>query len=64
MKLGDEACFDTVRLLKKRGKVLELDCSKRFWIACKNLEAVFQYCHPDGTTEFIGQAMEAFYGKS
>lgn len=53
MKLGDEACFDTVRLLKKRGKVLELDCSKIFWIACKNSEAVFQYCHPDGTMEII-----------
>ena len=48
-----EACFDTVRLLKKRGKVLELDCSKIFWIACKNSEAVFQYCHPDGTMEII-----------
>ena len=43
MKIEDVNCFDTVRLLKKRGNVLEMNCSNSFWTACKNSEAVFQY---------------------
>lgn len=43
MKIEDVNCFDTVRLLKKRGNVLEMNCSNSFWIACKNSEVVFQY---------------------
>lgn len=51
MKIEDVKCFDTVRLLEKRGNILELNCSNGFWIACKNSEAVFQYSNPDGTVE-------------
>lgn len=47
MRVEDVTCFDTVKLLEKRGKILELNCSNSFWIACKNSEAVFQYRHPD-----------------
>ncbi len=47
MKIEDVNCFDTVRLLKKRGNVLEMNCSNSFWTACKNSEAVFQYSNPD-----------------
>ena len=53
IKIEDVNCFDTVRLLEKRGHVLELNCSNGFWIACKNSEAVFQYSNPDGTLEII-----------
>lgn len=53
LMVEDAACFDTVRLLEKRGEILELNCSNNFWIACKNSEAVFQYSHPDGTLEII-----------
>lgn len=53
IKIEDVNCFDTVRLLEKRGFVLELNCSNGFWIACKNSEAVFQYSNPDGTLEII-----------
>ena len=41
MKIEDVNCFDTVRLLKKRGNVLEMNCSNSFWTACKNSEACF-----------------------
>ena len=47
MKIEDVICFDTVRLLKKRGNVLEMNCSNSFWTACKNPEAVFQYSNPE-----------------
>lgn len=53
MKIEDVNCFDTVRLLEKRGNVLELNCSNSFWITCRNSEAVFQYNNPDGTLEII-----------
>lgn len=53
MKIEDVNCFDTVRLLEKRGNVLELNCSNSFWIICRNSEAVFQYNNPDGTLEII-----------
>lgn len=53
IKIEDVNCFDTVRLLEKRGNVLELNCSNSFWIICRNSEAVFQYNNPDGTLEII-----------
>lgn len=53
LKMEDAKCFDVVRLLEKKGKVLELNCNNSFWIACKNSEALFQYSCPDGSLEII-----------
>lgn len=53
LKMEDAKCFDVVRLLEKKGKVLELNCNNSFWIACKNSEALFQYNCPDGSLEII-----------
>ena len=36
MRVEEEKCFETVRLLEKKGMVLELNCSNNFWIVCKN----------------------------
>lgn len=53
MRVEEEKCFETVRLLEKKGMVLELDCSNNFWIACKNSEAIFQYKKVNGTWMLI-----------
>ena len=53
MRVEEEKCFETVRLLEKKGMVLELNCSNNFWIVCKNSDAIFQYKKADGTWVFI-----------
>lgn len=53
LELDDKKCFERVRLLEKKGNIIELNCSGTFWLVCKNTEAVFLYEKEDGGMERI-----------
>lgn len=53
VRLENKGCFDEIRLIEKRGKWFELECAEPFWIACKDVEGIFLYCHSDGRQEVL-----------
>lgn len=53
MNVESTECFEEIRLIEKKGRWLELDCTEHFWIACKDTEAIFLYCHSDGRQETL-----------
>ena len=53
LDIGKEKCFERIRLLEKKGKLLEINCSEVFWIACQDSESVFIYQYANGMEEKI-----------
>lgn len=53
LDIGKEKCFERIRLLEKKGKLLEINCSEVFWIACQDSESVFLYQYANGMEEKI-----------
>ena len=51
--IENNKCFEKVVLLNHTGNILEFNCNKKFWIACKSSEAEFFCSYPDGHIEMI-----------